>query len=136
MLNNQVDILLRKLNHLEKYLLQQNDLRKKAESKLHEVNIQILYITKYYLYFLLVITIYYIYILLKEMVLKSKLETEKLEVIAMLTNLKLVNVRLTKENMDLKEMIINHQNAQKSMTSSCTSEVVVSFKKCIICMMD
>jgi len=66
------------------------------------------------------------------MILKSKLETEKLEVIAMLTNLKLVNVRLTKENMDLKEMIINNQNAQNSITSSCTSEVVVSFKKCII----
>lgn len=97
MLNNQVDILLRKLNHLEKYLLQQNDLRKKAESKLQE-----------------------------EMILKSKLEMEKLEVIAMLTNLKLVNVRLTKENMDLKEMIINNQNAQNSMTSSCTSEVVNS----------
>jgi len=43
MLNNQVDILLRKLNHLEKYLLQQNDLRKKAENKLQEVNIQIVY---------------------------------------------------------------------------------------------
>ncbi|XP_022181430.1 liprin-beta-1-like isoform X2 [Myzus persicae] len=94
MLNNQVDILLRKLNHLEKYLLQQNDLRKKAENKLQE-----------------------------EMILKSKLETEKLEVIAMLTNLKLVNVRLTKENMELKEMIINNQNAQNSMTS-CSSEVV------------
>lgn len=61
------------------------------------------------------------------MILKSKLETEKLEVIAMLTNLKLVNVRLTKENMELKEMIINNQNAQNSMTS-CSSEVVVSFK--------
>jgi len=47
MLNNQVDILLRKLNHLEKYLMQQNDLRKKAESKLHEVNIQILYVITY-----------------------------------------------------------------------------------------
>jgi len=66
------------------------------------------------------------------MILKSKLETEKLEVIAMLTNLKLVNVRLTKENMDLKEMIINNQNAQNSMTSSCTSEVVVSPNKYII----
>lgn len=66
------------------------------------------------------------------MILKSKLETEKLEVIAMLTNLKLVNVKLTKENMKLKEMLINNQNAQNSMTSSCTSEVVVSFIKCII----
>lgn len=66
------------------------------------------------------------------MILKSKLETEKLEVIAMLTNLKLVNVRLTKENRDLKEIIINNQNAQNSMTSSCTSKVVVSLKKCII----
>jgi len=47
----------------------------------------------------------------------------------MLTNLKLVNVRLTKENRDLKEMIINNQNAQNSMSSSCTPEVVVSFKK-------
>lgn len=44
MLNNQVDILLRKLNHLEKYLLQQNDLRKKAENKLQEVNIHIVYL--------------------------------------------------------------------------------------------
>lgn len=66
------------------------------------------------------------------MILKSKLETEKLEVIAMLTNLKLVNVMLTKENMNLKEMIINNQNAQNSMTSSYTSEVIVSFEKCII----
>jgi len=66
------------------------------------------------------------------MILKSKLETEKLEVIAMLTNLKLVNVKLTKENMELKEMIINNPNAQNSMSSSCTSEVVVSFIKCII----
>jgi len=39
MLNNQVDILLKKLNHLEKYLVQQSELRKKAENKLHEVNI-------------------------------------------------------------------------------------------------
>ncbi|KAF0767231.1 liprin-beta-1-like [Aphis craccivora] len=96
-LNNQVDILLRKLNHLEKYLFQQNELRKKAENRLHE-----------------------------EMILKSKLETEKLEVIAMLTNLKLVNVMLTKENMNLKEMVINNQNAQNSMTSSYTSEVINS----------
>lgn len=66
------------------------------------------------------------------MILKSKLETERLEVIAMLTNLKLVNVRLTKENRDLKEIIINNQNAQNSMTSSCTPEVVVSLKICII----
>jgi len=66
------------------------------------------------------------------MVLKSKLETEKLEVIAMLTNLKLLNIKLTKENMDLKELLINNQNAQNSMTSSCTSEVIVSLKKCII----
>ncbi|XP_060847571.1 liprin-beta-1-like isoform X2 [Rhopalosiphum padi] len=96
-LNNQVDILLRKLNHLEKYLLQQNELRKKAENRLHE-----------------------------EMILKSKLETEKLEVIAMLTNLKLVNVMLTKENMNLKEMIINNQNTQNSTTSPYTSEVINS----------
>jgi len=68
----------------------------------------------------------------KEMILKSKLETEKLEVIAMLTNLKLVNVRLTKENMELKEIIINNQNAQNSMTSSYTSEVVVSCIKYVI----
>lgn len=47
MLNNQVDILLRKLNHLEKYLLQQNDLRKKAENKLHEVIIQIVFFITY-----------------------------------------------------------------------------------------
>lgn len=43
----------------------------------------------------------------------------------MLTNLKLVNIKLTKENMDLKEILINNQN---SMTSSCTSEVIVSLK--------
>jgi len=66
------------------------------------------------------------------MILKSKLETEKLEVIAMLTNLKLVNVMLTKENMNLKEMIINNQNTQNSTTSPYTSEVIVSIEKCII----
>lgn len=37
---------------------------------------------------------------------------EKLEVVAMLTNLKLVNVRLIKENMQLKEIINNNQNTQ------------------------
>lgn len=39
MLNNQVDILLRKLNHLEKYLLQQSELKQKVENRLQEVNI-------------------------------------------------------------------------------------------------
>jgi hypothetical protein len=37
-LNNQVDVLVRKLNYLEKYLLQQSELRQKAENKLQEVN--------------------------------------------------------------------------------------------------
>lgn len=82
-LNNQVDTLLKKLNHLEKYLSQQSELRQIAENRLQE-----------------------------ELILKSKLEMEKLEVIAMLTNLKLVNVRLTKENMDLKEMLMNNQGTQ------------------------
>lgn len=36
-LNNQVDVLVRKLNYLEKYLLQQSELRQKAENKLQEV---------------------------------------------------------------------------------------------------
>lgn len=40
MLNNQVDILLKKLNQLEKYLSQQCELRQKAENKLQEVNHQ------------------------------------------------------------------------------------------------
>lgn len=39
MLNNQVDVLLKKLNHLEKYLLQQSELRKEVENRLHKVNI-------------------------------------------------------------------------------------------------
>lgn len=36
-LNNQVDTLLRKLNHLETYLSQQSELRQIAENKLREV---------------------------------------------------------------------------------------------------
>lgn len=57
---------------------------------------------------------------------KSKAETEKFEVIAMLTNLKLINVKLTKENRELKEIIMNNQDTQNSVTSSCTSNTVVS----------
>lgn len=56
---------------------------------------------------------------------KSKLETEKLEVIAILTNLKLVNIKLTKENMELKKMLINNQNTQNSQITSYTT---VSYK--------
>lgn len=56
-------------------------------------------------------------IILKELILKSKIETEKLELIAMITNLKLVNVKLTKENMDLKEMLMNNQNTQDIVSS-------------------
>lgn len=63
---------------------------------------------------------------MKELILKSKLEMEKLEVIAMLTNLKLVNVRLTKENMDLKEMLMNNQDTQDTIPAP---EIVVSSKK-------
>lgn len=55
---------------------------------------------------------------------KSKLETEKLEVIAMLTNLKLINVKLTKENMELREIVINNQSTQNTITSPCTSDIV------------
>jgi len=92
MLNNQVEILLKKLNHLEKYVSQQSALRQKAENRLQE-----------------------------ELVFKSKLETEKLEIIAMLTNLKLVNVRLTKENMELREILINNQNTNSEIISSDTN---------------
>jgi len=51
---------------------------------------------------------------------------EKLEVIAMLTNLKLANVRLTKENMDLKEMLMNNQDTQDVVP---VPEIIVSSKK-------
>ncbi|XP_050528431.1 liprin-beta-2 isoform X2 [Daktulosphaira vitifoliae] len=88
MLNDQVDILLRKLNHLEKYLSQQNELRLKAEKRLCE-----------------------------EIDAKSRLEIEKLEAMALLTNLKLENVKLSKENMELKELLIinlNNSNFQRS----------------------
>lgn len=64
-----------------------------------------------------------IVIIFKELILKSKLEMEKLEVIAMLTNLKLVNVKLTKENSDLKEMLMNNQNTQDLVSSP---EIIVS----------
>lgn len=37
MLNNQIEILLKKLNYLEKYLSEQTDLRQKAENRLQEV---------------------------------------------------------------------------------------------------
>lgn len=61
---------------------------------------------------------------------KSKLETEKLEVIAIMTNLKLVNIKLTKENMELKKMLNNNQNTQNSGIPSYT---IVSYKyeKCL-----
>lgn len=39
MLNNQVETLLKKLNHLEKYLSQQSGLRQAAENRLQEVYI-------------------------------------------------------------------------------------------------
>lgn len=60
---------------------------------------------------------------------KSKLEMEKLEVIAMLTNLKLANVRLTKENMDLKEMLMNNQDTQDVVP---VPEIIVSSKKWLL----
>lgn len=120
LLNNQVEILLKKLNYLEKYLSEQTDLRQRAENQLQEV---LLYVNIIYKYIL------YCTIILKELILKSKAETEKLEIIAMLTNLKLINVKLTKENRELKEMIINNQNTQNTMTSSCTSDTAVSRNK-------
>lgn len=58
------------------------------------------------------------------MILKSKLETEKLEIIAMLTNFKLLNIKLTKENTDLKEILINNQN-KPNPVSSCTPDTVM-----------
>lgn len=57
---------------------------------------------------------------------KSKLETEKLEVIAMLTNLKLINIKLTKENMELREILINNHSIQNTIKSPCTSDILVS----------
>ncbi|XP_025405556.1 liprin-beta-2-like isoform X2 [Sipha flava] len=96
-LNNQVDVLVRKLNYLEKYLLQQSELRQKAENKLQE-----------------------------ELILKSKLETEKLEIIAILTNLKLVNLRLTKENIELKELLIKNKHIPNQQNTSCTPDVIDS----------
>lgn len=72
--------------------------------------------------------LYFIRIILffKELILKSKLETEKLEVIAMLTNLKLVNVRLAKENMELKEKINNNKNTASVEDSPGTPDMIVS----------
>lgn len=109
-LNNQVETLLKKLSHLEKYLSRQSELRQIAENRLQEVSF------KYVNVFLMFLLIYYFNIILKELILKSKLETEKLEVIAMLTNLKLVNVKLTKENVELREILIN-QNKQIPVVS-------------------
>lgn len=60
---------------------------------------------------------------------KSKLETEKLEVIAMLTNLKLVNVKLAKENTELKEMLINNKNAVNAEESLGTPDMTVRKNK-------
>lgn len=57
---------------------------------------------------------------------KSKLETEKLEVIAMLTNLKLINIKLTKENMELREILINNHSIQNTINSPYTSDILVS----------
>ncbi|XP_050425979.1 liprin-beta-2-like [Adelges cooleyi] len=89
MLNDQVDILLRKLNHLEKYLAQQTELRKQAENRLHN-----------------------------EIEAKSRLEIDKLEAMALLTNLKLANVRLTKENMNLKQMLVQNQNTTNYLNTN------------------
>lgn len=61
----------------------------------------------------------------KELILKSKLETEKLEIIAILTNLKLVNVRLTKENIELKELLIKNNNTSNEQNTSCTPAMIV-----------
>jgi len=51
---------------------------------------------------------------------------EKLEIIAMLTNLKLVNVRITKENMDLKQMLMNNQDTHDVVPAP---EIIVSSRK-------
>lgn len=44
----------------------------------------------------------------------------------MLTNLKLINLRLTKENMELTEMLRNNQSIQNTITSPCKSDILVS----------
>lgn len=119
MLNNQVDVLVRKLNYLEKYLLQQSELRQKAENKLQEVNYKILW------HLIRNTILYYNNVILKELILKSKLETEKLEIIAILTNLKLVNVRLTKENIELKELLIKNKYISNQQNTSCTPDMIV-----------
>lgn len=62
---------------------------------------------------------------MKELILKSKLETEKLEDFVALTNLRLVNMKLTKENMELRDMLMN-QNTHKSEMPSCSLDMVVS----------
>lgn len=47
----------------------------------------------------------------------------------MLTNLKLVNVRLTKENMELREMLNNNKNSHDPKVPSCPTDMTVSKKK-------
>lgn len=47
----------------------------------------------------------------------------------MLTNVKLENVKLTKENTDLKKLLVNYQNTQNfPVVPSPTSDLVVSKK--------
>lgn len=62
---------------------------------------------------------------MKELILKSNLETEKLEAFVMVTNLKLINVKLAKENMELREILIS-QNTPESELPPCSLETVVS----------
>lgn len=122
MLNNQVDVLHQKLNHLEKYLSEQSELRQKAENRLQEVN----FLFSFYLHCSNVKMVIINNISSQELIVKSKLETEKLEVIAMLTNLKLINIKLTKENMELREILINNHSTQNTITSPCKSDILVS----------
>jgi len=50
MLNNQVDTLLKKLNHLEQYLSQQSELRQIAENRLQEVLYRIIFVNNLLVY--------------------------------------------------------------------------------------
>lgn len=44
----------------------------------------------------------------------------------MLTNLKLVNVKLTKENIGLKEMLLNNKNSRDPVMSPGTPDIMAS----------
>lgn len=47
----------------------------------------------------------------------------------MLTNLKLVNVKLTKENMELRDMLTSQNSHKPEIPSPCSLDMVVSLKK-------